>query len=136
MLLTWELFYSGWHGCVARTVAFCRLRLERYGWQAAKGDVLPHPDSAAPVIWKIGLSLAQDFEDRFAIGRTHPREFRALIRARQDGIETTVHAITHRIGQRIELGAVNQITERVTEQPCLQIEIPQAPAATIARTAL
>src|SRR5262245_33818171 len=84
---------------------------------------------------ELGLRRGQDLENRAAVRGIEARERFALIGAAQHGREAAVHGVARLARQRVERGRVDDVAQRVTEQPRLQVEVAQRAALCVAHGA-
>src|SRR5689334_6725913 len=88
------------------------------------------------ILRETGLSRPQDLEYRQAVVSGQAFEFITLIPIRQHVIDAAVDAVPDGIRQVVESLAVDHVTQRIPEQPLVQVEIPQRASLPIARAAL
>src|SRR5262249_50303328 len=82
------------------------------------------------------LGVAENRQNFCPIFTPEAREGFALVLAAKYFEETLIDSLACGVGQVIEGGRVDHVTERVFEQALLQIEIAQRTAGVIARSAL
>src|SRR3954466_11726902 len=88
-----------------------------------------------PVRRQILLRIAKDFEDRLSHLRRQVRELLLLHLSRENVEQALIYVILRLLRQAVEAVGIDQVAQRVLEQPALKVEVAQAAALEIARAA-